>query len=286
MKLSTAMEIQIEMYGEKAFEYLKNIGFDAVDYNMPFYDADKPNPEIYNTNIQEFEKYFLNVKKLSKEADIEIFQTHAPYHVYNADKKLFECRIEEIKYAIRATAVLGAKYTVVHPAQPCFFDPDKNPGFTKELNYSLFEKLIPTAEEYGVLLALENMPGQGVPTSTPEMLIDYIDMMGSDAVVACLDTGHAHLAGENIANFARRLGNRLKVLHLADNCGRMDEHYIPYVGTIGIWDEFMKTLKEVGYDGSLNLEAGTYVRELPEELRDDAVKISLGVLKNLSKLMK
>lgn len=283
MKLSTSMGAQIREMGLDAFRYLSEIGFDCVDYDMPFYDGDKPNPDIYNTDIKEFEKYFLNVKKAADDAGIEIFQTHAPFHVYNADKGLFDCRIEEIKYAIIATSILGSKYTVVHPAQPCFFDPDTNPAYAKEVNYYLFEKLIPTAEKYGVKLALENMPGKGVPTSTADWLIEYIDMMDSDYMVACLDTGHANCAEEqNIVEFAKKLGDRLAVLHLADNTwGRADEHYIPYLGTINIWEDFIHTLKDIGYKGTLNLESGSFISKLPKELHDDACRMSFKVLKVL-----
>lgn len=285
MKLSTALGKEyFELYGDKIYENIKSIGFDCIDYNMPFYDGDKPNPEIYNTNMTDFEKYFLDEKKKIEQAGLYVGQTHSPYHVYNKDRELFDCRIEEIKYSIIATAVMGCEYTVVHPAQPCWFDPDKDPQFTRSVNKYLFEKLIPVAKEYGVKLALENMPGAGVPTASPQCLIEYIDMMKSDSMVACLDTGHANLAGENICSFAQQLGDRLCVLHLHDNCGRMDEHYVPFLGLIGCWKEFISTLHKINYNGTLNLECGTFVARMPIALRDDAIKMSYKTLVSLTEL--
>ncbi len=282
MKLSTGISpAHYEMYGDKVYEEIRKVGFESIDYNMPFYDGDLPNLEIYNTNIKEFEDFFKNEKIKIQDSGLVVGQTHSPYHVYHKDDKLFECRIEEIKYSIRATAILGTKYTVIHPAQPCFFDPDDNPERTREINFRMLEKLIPVAEEYDIKIALENMPGEGVPTSTPEMLVDYIDMMDSDRVVACLDTGHANLAKQNIVDFAKKLGSRTKTLHLHDNNGRMDDHYVPFLGLIGCWEEFMKTLKEAGYDGNINLESDTFINRLPNVLRKNAMEISFGAAKLL-----
>lgn len=292
MRLSTEIGVEYKKSGaEKAFEFIRTVGYECVDYNMPFYSGDSPNPSIYETNRNYFEKFFEDERKYAENAGISIYQTHAPYHTYHKDPALFACRIEEIKYSIIATAILGAEYTVMHCAQPCGFLPDRQPEVTKQINYELLSKLLPVAQEYGVKIALENMPGDGVPTATPDSLIEYIDMMNSEYLVACLDTGHANLTGgaktsigENIVGFAKKLGKRLKVLHINDNCGRLDEHYPPFLGTIPNWKEFMQTLKDIGYEGTLNTEAGSFVRKMPLDLQEDARRLSYGMLKALSEL--
>ncbi len=292
MKYSTEIAYEYRHFGpELAFEKIRSIGYDCVDYNMPFYNADKPNKDIYNTSLTEFENYFQRDRKLAENAGIEIYQTHAPYHTWSKDPELYACRIEEMTYSILATALLGSKYMVLHPAQPNWFLPDPDPAGTREINFALFSQLIPVAEKYDVYLALENMPTAGVPTATPDSLIDYIDMMESDRMVACLDTGHANLTGgfettigENIAEYVRKLGPRLKALHVNDNCGRLDEHYIPFLGTIPNWKEFMDALRAIGYTGTLNMESGSFVAKLPEEFWLEAKTLSFKSLKKLGEL--
>ena len=70
---------------------------------------------------------------------------------------------------------------------------------------------------------------------------------------ACLDTGHANVFHDNIAEDVRLLGDDLAALHVHDNKGNWDQHLIPYMGNIK-WEEFLAALKEIGYKGAFTLE--------------------------------
>ena len=49
-----------------------------------------------------------------------------------------------------------------------------------------------------------------------------------------LDTGHAHVSGQELAAFAERAGSRLCEVHLHDNAGTSDDHLAPGQGTIDL----------------------------------------------------
>jgi len=59
-----------------------------------------------------------------------------------------------------------------------------------------------------------------------------------------LDTGHAHVNGQDSLGMAEKFGDRLTEVHLSDNDGRSDDHLIPGRGNIpfrGLMDRLSKT---------------------------------------------
>jgi len=71
----------------------------------------------------------------------------------------------------------------------------------------------------------------------------------------------------------------LQYLHIHENAKSNDDHMIPYTqldqgnrkANIN-WDEFLRGLKEVGYQGDLCFETLRGITVLPKELRQDGVK--------------
>jgi sugar phosphate isomerase/epimerase len=186
-----------------------------------------------------------------------------------------------LKKAIMAAKLLHSRYIVIHCARPYDWNVDPEPERTRELNYKIFSELLPVARECGVKIALEKMPCIGIPTSMPEELCGYIDMMGdSQNFVACLDTGHANITRIDCREYARILGRRLKVLHIHDNKGETDDHACPYLGTIN-WDSFMNALKDIGYSGTFSLETMKFVHCFPKEMFIQAKTYTYNVAKYL-----
>lgn len=95
-----------------------------------------------------------------------------------------------------------------------------------------------------------------LPLSCLELsgLNEYLSHLNEKRFGACLDTGHLNMFGGNVAEAAEALGKRLKVLHLHDNDGMKDCHYLPLMGGID-WTGFKSALQKAGYEGTLNLES-------------------------------
>ncbi|MHC5056992.1 MAG: sugar phosphate isomerase/epimerase family protein [Planctomycetota bacterium] len=97
-------------------------------------------------------------------------------------------------------------------------------------------------------IALENCG------DTAADLMSTIDHAGCGGLGICLDTGHAHLAKLDQAEFIARAGERLVATHLADNDGSGDQHLMPYGRGTVAWEDVMRALGGWGYAGLLNLE--------------------------------
>ena len=104
-----------------------------------------------------------------------------------------------------------------------------------------------------------------------------------------MDTGHtnmaAHYEGQpSVADYTRRLGSAVEVLHINDNEGLTDMHAAPLLvahkrtGSVD-WNDFMSALDEIGYKGYYNLELGlnNYGRNFTTEEAAFGIK----VMKNL-----
>jgi sugar phosphate isomerase/epimerase len=73
----------------------------------------------------------------------------------------------------------------------------------------------------------------------------------------------------------RLLGSYLAVLHVHDNDGERDRHWLPGLGIVD-WEAFMHALVEIGFEGTLSLEIGyRYFKEL--ETNEYFAKISEAV---------
>ncbi len=252
MKISTTTG---SVLTEQSARQCKACGYDAVDYSGTIY-AYEPFSGVYTLPDEAFDEHFRRDGRILAEAGLEVYQAHAPYHTIPDDESETDFMRLCIKRSIRAAAMVGAKYLVIHPAQPMHWSTDLHPDQTRAYNLRLFSELLPLAHEWKVRLALENMPGAGIPTGTPASLIDYIDQMGDlDWFAACLDTGHANFSGVDCGAFARLLGTRLKVLHVHDNHGVRDEHLGAFLGTIA-WEPFLQALADIGYDGTFSFESG------------------------------
>jgi L-ribulose-5-phosphate 3-epimerase len=121
-------------------------------------------------------------------------------------------------------------------------------------------ELAPRAAGAGVQLLLENVPATFVPRS--DDLMRAIDYAGEDSIGINLDIANARTAREDPAEAIRRVKDRLKLVHLADN--DLTRHRKEAIGR-GTLDfaPVADALREIGYDGFSMLEIITNDR--PDE---------------------
>ena len=257
LKTSTANGHFIELFGkDQAILKIKECGFDGVDYGFNAFQLDYD--FILLESEDKIKEFFAQQKALCDSVGLEVAYTHAPY--YFCDPKHYDTDVfvERFINAVKATAYLGSKYVVVHP--PRYADPENTIEQYYDINNRFYNRLKPYALDYGVTIAIENLCAVhpvtriGVPSHdcSAEKLSRLIDGLG-EGFCACLDTGHAFFCGQDPAKQIRLLGERVKVLHLHDNDGSDDLHLAPTFGFIN-WEEVLKALKEIGYEGYLNTE--------------------------------
>lgn len=259
MKISTEIWSTANHVGEeKAVELVAKAGFDAWDFSMfdmaridwsTYTVLDKPHP----LNHPDYLKFARRLKQIGLDSGIVCNQSHAPFPSF-----VPQIREVYLKRAIECTAEAGGKICIIHP--------DNNSS--AEQNAEFYLELLPFAKEHGVKIATENMWNweANAPTacaaacSHHDDFCRHVDLVNDEYLVACLDIGHAEMAGLDTSapQMIRALDKRLQALHIHDNDKLGDTHQIPFSMNIE-WEPIAKALKEIDYPGYLTLEADRYL---------------------------
>lgn len=133
----------------------------------------------------------------------------------------------------------GINLVVMHVNGRAFAPPYGKIGLDR------FIKLADYAQKCGIKIALEN-------TRIPGYLEYIIENVGYDNVGICFDAGHCHAHFKDNFDFLK-FKNKIFAVHLHDNFGELDEHLLPFDGTVN-WPWVTKMLKEAEYSGPVTLE--------------------------------
>ena len=286
MKISTEIYSAARHVGEhKAIELVAKAGFDAWDFSMfemcridwsnwTVLDSDHP------LSKPDYLKFARELKRIGLDNGIVCNQSHAPF-----PSNVPEIREKYLKRAIECTAEAGGEICIIHP--------DNNS--TAEENAEFYRELLPFAKECGVKIATENMWNweKDAPTacaaacSHHDDFCKHIDIVNDPYLVACLDIGHAEMAGLDTSapTMIRALDKRLQALHIHDNDRRGDSHQIPFSMNIE-WEPIAKALKYIDYQGYLTLEADRYLSDYNKDTTLEGLCELAKSLRRLEKMIK
>ncbi len=266
MKTGISSSGYIDRYGlEEGVRRLKKHGFECIDYQS-FADTDT---ELFAASGAEFERRLLAVKSALDSEGITVSQTHGPWRWPPRDftQEDREERLEKMIRSIHGTKLLGCDNFVIHPIMPFGVTEDPEPEKLWDMNYVFMDRLCTAAEKEDVVVCLENMPFTRLSLSRPCEILKFVKNMNRDHFKICLDTGHCSVFSESPAEAVRLIGkDLLRTLHIHDNNGQSDLHWIPYTGVID-WNDFSKALKEIGFDGCVSLETNI-TSKMPEAARE------------------
>ncbi|MGM0510383.1 MAG: sugar phosphate isomerase/epimerase family protein [Thermoplasmatota archaeon] len=185
------------------------------------------------------------IKNALSTTDLTI-QVHAPFNDLNIasmNPGLRQAAIQEIERSYEMAVELDAEMVTMHPG---VYSPiGRYWEGTEEAAIGSLKRLNEMADDYGLNVAVENMPNLDVTMGvTPEDMRELLD--GSD-MPFCLDIGHAYTSG--------RLDDFLEFepvnLHIHDNKGEEDVHLPLGEGEIDI-EHVMDSLSS--YDGNYVIE--------------------------------
>ena len=266
MKIGIESSAYVGRYGfEKGLKRMKAHGYECADYQN-FVNTET---ELFTLSDTEFEKYLLTEKDAYAQAGIEIFQAHGPWRYPPQDftQEDREERFDKMSRSILGTAILGCKNFILHPLMPWGADNDPEPQRRWDMNLEFFSRLCKVASDHDVTICFENMPMTKISISRPSEILDFVKAINNEHFKVCLDTGHCSVFGESPAEAVRLIGKEyLATLHVHDNNGKGDLHWIPYTGVID-WTDFSRALSEIGYEGALSLEA-SIPAGIPDDLRE------------------
>lgn len=227
-----------------------DLGYEAIDIDFcgVIYEGNRHDSildgEDWKSNLDPYIEMLAQRK-------LVINSVHLPYTFDYTDTESAEyqrCYAMTCR-ALQAADYIGAKWAVLHIKTVDASTPHKSVEYTTDYVRRLFAD----TKVQNVGIAVENgfkMPIEGV--------MEVHDILKAEGyhVGLCLDFGHAHITGwqdYDVVDITRRLGARLKVLHVNDNCRNGDHHREPFAGTIP-WISVMQTLKEISFQGEFTYE--------------------------------
>ena len=210
------------------------------------------------SNLVESENFIKEISECgdtAKKLGIGFTMAHAPYK-YNphTNQDYFDKQIEQMKNAFEGCSILGIDRMTVHSGFSC----SKTREEMMQKNIKYYNAILPLAEKYNVKIMIENIAEEiyrrVFVIETAENILELKEMLGNHPLIkACWDTGHANTKGLDQYNNIAKLKGELCGLHLQDNNGYNDDHMPLLMGTVN-FDEVMKGLIDIGYDGPFNME--------------------------------
>ena len=140
---------------------------------------------------------------------------------------------------VACAASYGVPTLVVHLTRTT------TPPEFSELGFERFMRMVDIAERVGVNLAFENL-------RAPQRLYEFMARVDSKRAGVCFDSGHNHYVCPDM-RVCRDFADRIFAVHLHDNNGRADQHYIPFDGNED-WNMIREELIASSYTGAWSLE--------------------------------
>lgn len=197
-------------------------------------------------------------------------QTHTLFYLHKADAETLAFQERMVERCLRASAMLGAPWTVMHILRVADLG-TRDADEAMDRNEAYFRPYGEMARRYGVGIAIEN--GLTGLYHHAADLLELVRRLNDDAFGICWDTGHANIVCPDQGPEIRSLGRHLKALHLNDNHGVKDEHLLPFFGTVD-FAAVMAAVRDTGFSGVLTLESAGSVRPLPACMRPEALRLA------------
>jgi sugar phosphate isomerase/epimerase len=213
------------------FELATRLGYDAVEVMV---------------GIDPISQEVEAVRHLAEYHGIPVCAVHAPCLLITQRVWGVEPWGKLEKSAEMARAV-GAGVVVVHP--PFRWQRDYARGFV--------EGIAEIEERTGVAFAVENMYPWRASRREMEVYLPGWDPSERDYANTTIDLSHSAVSRSDPVAMARRLGDRLRHIHMTDGTGSAkDEHLVPGRGVMRA-KEFLEHLATTTFDGDIVVEINT-----------------------------
>jgi len=224
--------------------------------------------EIVDDGFQELnKKRVVTLKEAAKSFGLE-YSLHAPFadiNIASPSKDMLNAAIKRLKQSMAYAVELDAKVWVFHPGALTGIS-QFYPGAEWKQNSESIQELYEAAEEYGLNIALENLPGKyWFLMHKPEEFMRFYRETSLPVGIA-LDLGHAHLEAQ-VEPFFKLLADKIVHIHASDNDGSDDQHLGIGQGKID-YNWLRQTLDRMGYDKAVIIESTTNIPESIRKLKE------------------
>ena len=276
---------------DSVLRMVKAAGYDSVDFPFSTFS----NSPLSPLNQPNWQDWMRQVKDLSREIGLPITQAHASWEQGIPADFRYEAPHDLYYRTMEACRMVGCRHLIFHPLRQLErVDSYAMRQRIHEWNVRWFHDLVSAATENDVIINLENTfdshhvqkPGDlPYPYTTAQDMIDLMRDIGSLRVQICLDTGHANISAQDIPAMIRAFRRDLATLHLNDNYGRIgpiyeDLHLFPGYGRVE-WKGVFDALREIGFDGPMNIEPIGELRTASEQVRLIQIRAAADTLRAL-----
>jgi sugar phosphate isomerase/epimerase len=182
------------------------------------------------------------------------------------DEYVRKAGVELIKNRVDLAARCGAKAIVLHMEIPVAFWNSPTLDRLYGQVFKSFDELKPYCLDRGVKIAVENLVRTDFDKEVRQFTTLF-ERYEADFLGLCYDSGHANCAFKNAGESVRFLElfiDRLASVHLTDNDGSGDLHWVPFTGTVN-WNAIAKLIAQSGYRGYISLESVIWRSGLEDE---------------------
>ena len=234
-----------------ALDAIAEVGFPQAELNVR-------EPHVYGADAQEQQRLI----DLFASHSVQARTMHAPSGrsiLGTLDQEWHQESVDILAPYIRMAGSLGLTEVVIHPIPSRTLVPDDaDPTLRQRMEDGIrrsLDALLPTIEEAGVRVTLENLPYPDYPLNNMGDLRAVIEPYPSASVGLILDFGHAGRVGRSPVDELRAAGERLCGTHMHDIDSRdgLVDHHSPALGYFD-WAAIRRTFTEIGYQGPWTME--------------------------------
>jgi len=222
----------------------KEAGLDGVE--IPSFETQKETEEV---------------SALAQEIGLEVHSvmggTHWQLPLSATDEQVRTQGVDGIRRALQVAKWSGADTVLVVPG---VVNEDVSYAAAYEISRKSLAELLPTAEELGITMALENVWNKFL--LSPLEMRDYIDAFNHPLIKAYFDVGNILIYGYP-HQWIEILGERIVKVHIKDfNVSKRD--FVPLLTGNVDFPRVVNALRGVGYNGYLTAELASYP-QYPEQ---------------------
>lgn len=268
----------------RTLELVSTGGFKSFDLN--FYDWSRKNSPFLT---DEWETWIEEAAWTADRLGVVFGQCHGYFYDFlnpsmSAEEKKYHKMLQERSF--ECLKRLGAHTCVLHPETD-----QSGMELRKASLQANLEYLKPAAEilaSMDIRLALENMCDYSIAPkrkycACPDELMELVKSFNSGHVGVCWDFEHAEIMQQDQKACLTYIGDALFATHVSDTYSKTDNtlmHVLPMTGNIR-WEEIMKALAEIHYQGDFCYEVHNFLNRLPEAVIPEAISLAYAIGKYL-----
>lgn len=184
------------------------------------------------------------------------YTVHSPFsdiNISSLNKSIRKESIRQVKYSIFAINQIGGKVLTFHPGRHSAAT-SKSKENTKKILFDSLKEISDYNKDYGVTIALENMPDTFITTmKVSQEVLEVLENKQLSEIKHTMDVGHLETNNVDIGEYIHDLRKFLIHIHLHDNFGEFDNHLPLGEGNIN-FPKIFKALKDINYTGRIILE--------------------------------